>query len=161
MASGDVTFSYQPLGSGWAEATVSNGSEYRSMNVSNLSDALGDMTAAVLRLLQGSGREEVSFLDEPGEHVWTLRRQDAGLLIVEVKWFEDWIQEVGSEAGQEVFLATCSLLDFAREIRAALDRLLERYGIEGYSQKWLEHEFPATEHAHLAAAIGDEESEGG
>jgi len=144
-----ISFAYDLTGTGWAEAAVSDGKQSRRMTVSYLSDALGDMTRAVVRLLQGSQDERVSFLGEPGEHVWTLRSEDGKTLRVEVAWFEDWVEVDKSQEKREVFSTECRLLDFAQEVHAVLDRLMEKYGLEGYEQRWVEHEFPLTDSAKL------------
>lgn len=67
-------FEYKLTGSGWAESTISDDSGCLTMRVSYLSDALGELAETVLRLLRNSEKEEVAFMDEPGEHRWLLQR---------------------------------------------------------------------------------------
>jgi len=38
-----------------------------------------------------------------------------------------------------VFSTECRLLYFAVKFQAVLDRLMEKYGLEGYEQRWAEH----------------------
>src|SRR5215210_7268150 len=135
----NITSTYDLTGTGWAEATVSDGNQSRTMIISYLSDALGDMTRAVVRLLRGSQDEEVSFLGEPGEHLWTLRSENGNTPRVEVAWFEDWVEVDKSQERREVFSTECRLLYFAVKFQAVLDRLMEKYGLEGYEQRWAEH----------------------
>ena len=118
----------------------------------HLSDALGDLTEAMVDLLNGSEEKEVFFMDEPGEHRWLLRRTERDNLLIEVEWFEDWKswEMMDKDAkGEKVFSDEVSLLEVAHEVKAVLDKLLEKYGVEGYKQKWIEHEFPLEQYERL------------
>jgi len=103
-------------------------------------------------LLNGAEEKEVFFMDEPGEHRLLLRRTGKENLLVEVEWFEDWKswELMDKETkGEKVFSAEVSLLKVAHEVKASLDKLLEKFGVEGYKKKWIEHEFPLEPYERL------------
>jgi hypothetical protein len=69
-----------------------------------------------------------------------------------------------SQEKREVFSTECRLLDFADEVHAVLNGLVLKYGLVGYEQRWVEHEFPVTDSAKLKqelvrASAQDERSE--
>jgi len=147
-----VKFEYNLTSAGWADSTISNDERQVKMQVSYLSDSLGDLTKAMVDLLNGAEEKEVFFMDEPGEHRLLLRRTGKENLLVEVEWFEDWKswELMDKETkGEKVFSAEVSLLKVAHEVKASLDKLLEKFGVEGYKKKWIEHEFPLEPYERL------------
>jgi hypothetical protein len=144
----EITFVYHLTGTGWSEANISDGVTHAMLSASYLSDALGDLTRAVLSLLHGAEEDACSWLEEPGEYQWRFRRVGDELAI-QILWFDDWYELVLDKTGRLHFTTRCSLFRFASQLEAALKQLLEEHGLEGYRQKWYEHEFPAAEHQKL------------
>ena len=112
------------------------------MSVSYLSDALGDMANAALRLLHGDREATFSFEDEPGEHHWLLNRGEADSLHIRVLWFEDTFNHRRLERGVDVFACDCAVLDFVGQVSHVLQSILKDEGIKGYKQRWQNHDFP-------------------
>src|SRR6185503_11156421 len=106
-----VEFDYKLTGAGWAEATISNGGQHLDMRVSYLSDALGHLTKAIVRLLYGAEEAQIFFMDEPGEHRWWLRKCGDDNLIIQVEWFDDWLSWglAKEDSGQVAFKTETSL----------------------------------------------------
>jgi len=60
------SFSYQLETAGWSTATVSDGERSVVLTASYLSDALGDLTRAVIALLRGAEQATLTWHEEPG-----------------------------------------------------------------------------------------------
>jgi hypothetical protein len=133
---------YQLDGDGWASARISDGSSCRDMDVSYLSDALGEMAWSALQLLCGARESSFSFQDEPGEHRWTLSRGEADSLLVRIFWSEHNFNERFPRRATEVFACNCSVLDFVGQVSHLLQDLLVEEGVEGYRRRWKNHDFP-------------------
>jgi len=120
------------------------------MTVSYLRDSLRELANAVLRLRNGKSKATVIFMDEPGEHHLLLKRVGDDLN-VEILWFDDWASwKLEPDTGpKSVFTATVPLTDFLLAATNALKILLDTFGLEGYKNKWVEHEFPLEEYKKL------------
>jgi hypothetical protein len=151
----EMKFEYDLAGSGWAESMISVNEQSLSMTVSYLSDALGHLTKAVVRLLNGAEEAEVRFMDEPGEHRWLIRKRENDKVSIEIEWFEDWPSWGFAEkdSGSLVFTAEVSLWEFARHVRAALDKSVDKYGLEGYKKEWIAHKFPSKDYRILKGML--------
>jgi hypothetical protein len=150
----ELTFRYRLVGIGWSVAEISDGVNQASLTASYLSDALGDLVRVVLSLLHGAGEGVCSWLEEPGEYRWRFRRVGDELEI-QIFWYEDWYELVPDKTGRLHFSTRRSLCQFASRLEAALKRLLEEYGLEGYRQKWVEHDFPNRELSQLTEFVHD------
>jgi hypothetical protein len=136
-----VAFTYVLTGTGWAAATVEIDGNVATITASYLSDALDDLLRAVVNVTRGIPENSFSFLEEPGEYRWDLRRVDEDQLSITITWFDDW-QQLRELPGKNVFEGTCRLRTFAGAVYDSCKRLLDRLGPDGYLEKWVNHEFP-------------------
>lgn len=58
------------------------------------------------------------------------------------------------DEGKVILEAECRLRTFAGAVLSASQRVLATYGLEGYREKWVQHEFPAKLQAKLQEALG-------
>lgn len=146
-----VKFKYKLSGAGWANSNISIDGKSISMKVSYLSDALGDLTKAIVRLFEGTNKVEVFFMDEPGEHRISLVEKSKDILGLKIDWFDDWLSWDFAEEkeGRTVLEAEISLKEFAGEVERELDLILNEYGLDGYHKKWIEHKFPYQDYKKL------------
>ena len=69
-------------------------------------------------------------------------RKESNRLIVRILEFPQlWGNRPDAE-GTTVLEAECRLRTFAGAVLSASQSLFERYGEEGYRERWYEHEFP-------------------
>jgi hypothetical protein len=108
---------------------------------SHLSDALGDLLAALVRLVGGDSEARFSWDSEPAEYRWILRR-DGGEVAVRILWFYDIYKSQHDEAGKLVFETRQPLAELRRVIAAAAAQVLVELGEDGYRDHWVEHPFP-------------------
>lgn len=116
------------------------------MAFSYLSDALGDLARAVRGLLRGMPEATFSFLDEPGEHRFILRR-NGDTVGVTVYWFED--DGANLQHGELALTAECSVGELATATINCLRKVLDTHGEAGYRERWQEHNFPTQEYRDL------------
>ena len=90
--------------------------------------------------------------EEPAEVRWKFRHA-GDRVVVTVGWGENQVTQVTFEGDDD-------LLHFASQVNSALQRLLDDWGVEGYSKHW-GHPFPAEEHQRLEDAIAAEEQRRG
>lgn len=137
-------FVYDLTGAGWAEAIISAEDHRVQMTASYLSDALGDLTQAIVDLFDGEQTVSTFFMDEPGEHRMSIMKIDGGSVLIEIDRFNDWLSwELDEEKnGERVFAAEVELIELASKIEDSLERIFAKFGIDGYKEKWIEHDFP-------------------
>lgn len=149
-----ISFTYRLTGSGWAEATISDGVHELVVDASYLTDALGDLVRIVITLLEGAKEAQCAWLQEPGESHWlfTRRRDEMFLRIIEYK---DWEQDRRNpkDRGRVYFKTHCPLRDFATVVRQQLTLLLDTLGRDGYKRAWVNHSFPLDDYRQLSALL--------
>jgi hypothetical protein len=85
-----VEFSYELTGVGWAEATIVWREQTAKVTVSYLTaDALGDLLGALTDALGPLADGSCTWLDEPGRHVWSFRREGQDIEVV-IDMYEGW-----------------------------------------------------------------------
>ncbi|WP_031501132.1 hypothetical protein [Bryobacter aggregatus] len=130
---------------GWVDASLSNGSTSAQITGSYISDAIGDLVRATLRLTQGEFQAECSWLSEPGEYRWLLRTAPAGVNLTILE-FDEWHPRKPDAQGQLIFLFEGTLQRWVRQLLSEFQRLFDEFGDAGYSERWSESfTFPATE----------------
>jgi hypothetical protein len=154
-----IHVSYKLTGSGWSECTVAIKEQRVTITASYLSDAWGDLLAAVVRIVEGETEAMASFTEEPGEYRWRLIRMGSDRLLVRIIEFPDFWGDKPDEEGKLIFDAECRLRTFAGAVLSASQRLLEEHGIEGYLGKWVEHPFPLERQERLRQLL-DEPDQG-
>ena len=149
--SSEVDLHYELTGTGWSECRVSIGNSRCDLTASYLSDALGDLAAAVEDVLCWPGVDSRAvFVEEPGEYRWRFVAAGEDRVVVKIIEFPDWGGKE-DEAGKVIFEAECRRLDLGRAMAAELRRLHGTLGDRGYREKWVNHDFPT---ARLAAIEG-------
>lgn len=150
-----ITFVYRLTGSGSSEASIADDSNAVMLTgISYLSDALRDLVAAVIKLLEGGTRAEFSWPTEPGEYQWllTCRRQ---LLSIRITRFAEWEQDRRTiDPGKSVLKLRCQLPDFASAVLAQLTELHSTLGPKGYKERWVANGFPLSEYERLTVLLG-------
>ena len=144
------SFSYQRGTAGWSTATVSDGERTVALTASYLSDALGDLTRAVIALLRGAEQATLTWHAEPGVTAWRFERQDDDV-DVRITQFDNWSgsRVVRARPVESAFQMRCSLGRLAGEILDELWQVQETVGIDGYKERWKMHAFPLQEYRQL------------
>lgn len=153
-----MRFDYRLDGAGWATALIGFGEREVILITSYLHDSLRDVASAARAVVEGTaGEARCLFMDEPGEHEVTLRR-DGDEVVVEVRWFDDWKSwGMYSGEGKLVLSGRVEVGALRAQIAGALSRVLAEHGLAGYKEKWVEHEFPTAEYNALRRLGGEEE----
>lgn len=146
-----VSISYRLTGPGWSECTLSAGDDACVVSASYISDPLGDLARSTIAMLNGGYDQTVTFLEEPGEYQWRLRRMEHELHI-QVLWFRDWTELIGESGGEVRMDSLVRWQDFVMAVYAALGDVLFHWGIDGYRAAWVNADFPLEEFARLRSA---------
>jgi hypothetical protein len=88
-----------------------------------------------VQLLESASIVRIQWCDESGEYRWRLERSEA-TVSVRVWWFNRADRSLTDEEGTLVFTSSCGILRFARQVRAAMQEILDRYGREDYQRRW-------------------------
>jgi hypothetical protein len=139
-----INFSYRLTGSGWARAELSDEKSSARIPASYLCDALRDLVAAVESVFSAEGAE-CSWEEEPGEVNWKFQRIGDRVTV-----------KVLGNKEQAMFDSEDDLLHFGSQVTVALDKLLDEWGLDGYSRKW-GYPFPVEAHHGLERAIALEQ----
>ena len=149
-----VSFEYKLTGRGWSECTVEIDNKSASLTASFLSDALTNLLDAVISIVQGNDEATVLFMEEPGEYRWLFKRMSEEKLSVQILWFDEASSNRSDLEGKVILETECRLRTFAGAILSASQQVLVMYGLEGYREKWVHHDFPMTSQAKLKEALG-------
>jgi hypothetical protein len=146
------TFSYGSFEHRWLNATLADAGQSATLIASAvLYDAPSDLLWAAVQLLESAPIIRVQWFDEPGEYRWRLERTGASAT-VRVWHFEHADRRLTDEEGALVFTSICGVLRFARQVRAATQAVLDRYGREEYRRRW-RWDFPGRAHHRLGELI--------
>jgi len=137
-----ASVTYNLTGSGWSECYIQIGEQSAHLSASYLSDAFGDLLNAVVGLMNGAKETTASFEEEPGEYRWRFRQMPPDKVNVRILKFDDIWAKRPDEQGKTILEAECRLRTFAGAVLSASQRVLQEHGLEGYKDKWIEHEFP-------------------
>jgi hypothetical protein len=136
----------QLTGAGWADATVSDGRNELTTDISYISDGIAEMAAAARALLQGAQTARFAFQHEPGEHVFVLTRGSGDSVKIEI--FENQ-RNFECKLGAPVMTISCAVLDFVGQVFSSLHALRID---EGYKDRW-RHEFPLDSYEFIQRVI--------
>lgn len=143
-----VSVTYRLVGSGWAECDVIIDDQLASMTASYLSDALGSLLEAAIRLMRGASDASAFFAEEPGEYRWLFTRIGEDRVRVRILAFDDWNDQ--PEARGTLRLdAECRLRTFTGAVLAASQQVLREFGAEEYLRHWSTFPFPVEAQAEL------------
>ena len=139
-----LQLTYDLVGTGWCRCEIRLGTSEAVVTGSYLSDCLRGLARATLDMAGGSPLSRCSFDEEPGEFRWLLRR-DANELQLRILEFDElWGEQPDSE-GTEIINLSCPVASFVIAVRDALRSVRSKYGLAGYLEKWVEHDFPQDE----------------
>jgi hypothetical protein len=137
-----VQISYDLLGAGWAKCTIRVDDACATVTASYLSDALDDLASAVLAALRGHPGATASFTEEPGEYRWVFEPLPEGKVAIRIIEFTEMWGGRPDDEGKLIFHAQCQLCALAGAMLSELQRLEHTYGVGGYREKWIQHDFP-------------------
>lgn len=129
---------------GWADATLSVGHESHYMQISYISDGIGDMARAAVYLMKGSRHTTFRFSDEPGEYVFILDRTQYDLINFSLYRNKNAFTRRNET---ELVRLECPLLDFVGPVFHVLHSLLLLED-PPYKVRW-KHDFPKEEYDFL------------
>jgi len=156
-----ISFRYELEGAGWADAYLSDGTNSATIPASYLCDALRDLVDAIQSLFTTDSAECV-WQEEPGEVKWIVSR-NGDLVQLRVEWWTEvrthrdhngWqLNDWQLVLDKVMFSGEAKFLDFAKQVDQELQRLLDKWGSDGYLREWIEHPFPVESHQRLRQAI--------
>lgn len=137
-----LVIDYRLAGAGWADCTVELGDAKCEVSASYLSDALGNLVLAAVGVLAGFHNVSFGFDEEPGEYRWAVTRVGNDQVSVSLLSFKQlWGNQPDSE-GELLLAGTLHPLQFGEAVLHAAGVVLERHGLAGYKEEWVEHDFP-------------------
>ncbi len=148
-----VSITYNLTGAGWSECFVELGGQYAHLTASYLSDALGSLLDTVIGMMLGREETTASFEEEPGEYRWRFQRVQSDKVNVRILWFYDTYSRKPEEQGEMLLNVECRLRTFAGAALSAAQRVLAEYGLEGYREQWVMHEFPLEQQNQLKTLL--------
>ncbi|MDQ0896796.1 hypothetical protein [Paenibacillus sp. V4I7] len=150
-----MEFIYTLDGAGWALGSIKINSQEAYFSPSYLSDALYILLKSLISVtpdLTPFPVKQATFewMEEPGGTVWTLERADSKHLNVKISSYEDMYskKELVTDLNE-----TCLYIEFIQAVIIALDLILQKHGVDGYKEKWINHEFPMKQYLLLKEFI--------
>ena len=144
-------FEYELHQAGWATARIRHSDSFVEMPVSYLHDSLRELATATFTISRGAKSSRVVFMDEPGEHHLTLTREEDAMCRYSIDWFNDhhsWGLRI-IPGGEHICAGNVSVRRLVQQVYSELYRLHEVFGVAGYKERWVAHEFPHTEMQRL------------
>lgn len=150
-----LTINYNLADYGWADVHMNYERQRVKMTASYLHDTLAELLTAANLLLKGAPDAKVIAMDEPGEHLICLQSLDAKTVGIEIRWFKDWASwnMITEKEFEVVFKCHDTILNFSTEIFNNATGILDKHGMEGYKEKWVEHDFPIDEYNRLKSLL--------
>lgn len=139
-----IKLTYELTGAGWARCQIETENSSVDITASYLSDALGNLANAVVALIKGESVARFSFDEEPGEYRWILERHGDSVRIRILEFGELWGDDL-DENGKMLFDMTCRFDHFVVATCTMLKEIIQKYGPDGYKEKWVEHDFPISQ----------------
>lgn len=151
---------YELTGTGWADGYITFDSHRVGYGISYMSDALGDLTDAILYLMDNFGQEvEIQDMDndtvtvqkdnkksitwegEPWGHIWDLELRDDLTVQISFRTFEN-LENEETLKKEESLQGTLQFENFVIAVVDMLETVLKTNGFVGYKTIWHSHEFP-------------------
>jgi hypothetical protein len=136
-----MDFTYRLVGTGWAEASISDGMATATITASYLEDALGVLLKALSSLLDGAPEAQCSWEEEPGEYRWVFENSETDVHL-RILSFPDIHPHKPDHQGVVVFETRQPLRGIAESIADGAEAVLDRYGEEDYLRLWVDSPFP-------------------
>jgi len=134
---------------GWAELRLGSAERPIEITCSYVADSLGDIVRGFARLASDGGKFEVDCDSEScGSFLITFRRVGDRIEIVAKKAVADYEVETARHKRAR-FRYEGNWQSSVRTIVQAYQRLLDQYGVAGYTDQW-GHEFPCEEWEQLS-----------
>jgi hypothetical protein len=144
------TFTYILSGSGWSEATITDDGEALTLHVSYLSNALRDLTDAMIALMRGATHASCAWQGEDVQHEYRwIFDQDDGDVHVKIVEFDRLFSRKGDYQGTTIFSTRCPRRRLVGQVLNQLWRILTDLGFHGYKERWHMHDFPLDEYRLL------------
>ncbi|GAA2431965.1 hypothetical protein GCM10010433_35630 [Streptomyces pulveraceus] len=140
---GDLQFSWELSGSGWATCRIADGASEQKDIVSYCTDALADLLRHVAGLYGPTSVQRVSFDLEPAESRWVLRVRDPDVSIA-IYLFPDMStsHDKPDSEGRLVWRTKQPRALLSHAVVEAAQDVLRIHGEDGYRAKWVQHPFP-------------------
>lgn len=148
-----ISVQYNLTGAGWSECIVEIDDQQAHLTASYLSDALADLLDAVTAVVRGANEATASFTEEPGEYRWRFRRVSQCRLYVCILWFDQIFSDRADGEGKIILEAECRLQTFAGAVLSASQQVLATHGLDGYRERWVNHDFPRKLQAKLQESL--------
>lgn len=147
----DRIFQWGKMRHGWVSFELSGTVDraYYRATVSDSTDVLKGLVAAMCALLRGESRQDVSFDNEPGEIWWQFRSQGSKLEI-RVAFRSEWGRGVGEGRWEA---SDVDLEQFAKNVFYSTRDLLERIGLDEFRKSWPSYPYPQSEMDELAELL--------
>lgn len=121
-----------------------------AMQATDATDALGDLTRAVVTLLEGAEHASLVIEDAPGVHEWSFERDGDVVRLRIHSWADRRSGHAEMTLSQERTVAlSCRLPALARELILVLDVLWVGHGPDGWQRLSPQHPFPARDRRRL------------
>jgi hypothetical protein len=144
-----VRFKYYLEGPGWAYAELSDRGLLATITASYLSDALGDLLAALQEITAGQRDAQFSWAEEPGEYRWDLTRTDDTIDLM-VRWFSKSTRRRARKSdGRIEFRIAVDLTELVSAIVHGVLAARDKYGEDGYRELWINYPFPSDQLTEL------------
>jgi hypothetical protein len=148
-----MEFKYQLTGAGWANCEIKHESAIHSFGAGYLTDALGDLLNSLVKInplytekVYRDNGVHFFFDNEPSGTDWHMKHQGNDEMFIEVTSYSD--VSFSEEAKLEI-QTVCSYDEFLLNVMYVVEKILKEYGIVGYKEMWIEHEFPLSAYLKL------------
>lgn len=143
-----MNITYELSEAGWATATISDNKRNVSIEVSYLHDSLKQLIDAAINLKKGTKAESVVFMDEPGEYHLVLNDNDKSFSL---RQYNDWASwdMYPIDDFKEILKGKLETDVFIKQVLELSDKIFIKYGLDGYKENWVEHEFPYNQYMKL------------
>ena len=148
-----LSIDYKLTGAGWSACTLEARSAHIELSASYLSDALGNMLLSATAIASGFRTTEFGFDEEPGEYRWVVETLENNVTTLRILEFQELWGYKPNDAGRQIFEASTTPVQYAKAVHACASRVLEEYGLKGYTERWTEHPFPEKQLALLGEVI--------
>ncbi len=125
------------------DVAVGHGSATQTLSVSYVTDAIPDLLAVCIRLLEGSTEETLDWAGEPAVYRWSIASAD-GVLDVRLDEYEDDPDRHPGTHRTRMSSFEVETVSFTQSVAVAAARLLSGTGEDRYREEWLDH-FPTTQ----------------
>jgi hypothetical protein len=146
------TFEFELVGTGWASAKISDDAGSAEITASYLGNALGDLLQAAWSMLDGDTGARCSWWEEPGEYRWIFVR-DLQRVSLQILEFDGLWSDEPDENGRVIFQTSQPPQTLAVAFAAGAAACLNAWGLQGYREKWVDHDFPVDQLATIEAAL--------